>query len=73
MPKNDNKPLSWMDIDRPTKDIYDDRPPLNQTKLIRRKKESFKDLDEANKWALDNFKIVEELHTARVYCWRVKN
>jgi hypothetical protein len=58
----------WMQI---PVDTYSVRPPLEETKLVRKSRTAFEKVDEANEWARDTYDVVERLHTVRTYCWRV--
>jgi hypothetical protein len=68
------RPNNFYWLGRPvSKDCYSDHPPDFETKLIRKGLSSFKSQWEADRWAQRNYNVVEMLHTARVFCWRVRN
>lgn len=64
-------PKNFYFLGRPMQGEYYDGPPKEQTRLLRKPLSSFGSQQQADKWALENYRVVEVLHTARIFCWRV--
>lgn len=62
----------YFDLKSGDVDTYDHRPPISESKIITRGIEEFPNHKLADGWASLRFVIIEPLHTARYYAWRVK-
>ena len=67
-------PRNYYYLGRPvSRELYTDAPPKEETRLVRKSLYAFGSQEEADSWATREYSVVEILHTARTFCWRVKN
>jgi hypothetical protein len=53
-------------------DTYDSNPPTDVTKIVRKRLQDFENQEVADSWAFNNHRVIERLHTARCFAWRIK-
>ena len=59
-------------FDTPYRGAYSDAPPKEKTMMLRMPLRSFKTQAGADAWANKEYNVIEVLHSARMFCWRVK-
>jgi hypothetical protein len=65
-------PVNYYFYDAPLEeDTYESGLPKEHTVIIRKGLQSFESQEKADEWAVANYSVVEKLHTARCFAWRI--